>query len=78
MVKAFNARIAVVPDSMLARLGGLKPFAFFEAKGLEREVVVVDFGAPVMDEDADEDEGELDDKSHQRRSITPSTASGWE
>jgi ABC-type transport system substrate-binding protein len=45
---------------------------------LEPEVVVVDFGAPVMDEDADEDEGELDDKSHQRRSITPSTASGWE
>jgi hypothetical protein len=45
MVKAFNARIAVVPDSMLARLGGLKPFAFFEAKGLEREVVVVDFAS---------------------------------
>jgi hypothetical protein len=43
MVKAFNARIAVVPDSMLARLGGLKPFLFFEAKGLEREVVAVDF-----------------------------------
>ncbi len=45
MVKAFNARIAVVPDSMLARLGGLKPFAFFEAKGLEREAVVVDFAS---------------------------------
>ena len=45
MVKAFNARIVVVPDSMLARLGGLKPFAFFEAKGLEREAVVVDFAS---------------------------------
>ena len=28
---------------MLAGLGGLRPFAFFEAKGLEREVVRVDF-----------------------------------
>lgn len=42
-VTAFNARIAVVPDNLLARLGGLKPFAFFEANGLEREAVAVDF-----------------------------------
>lgn len=43
MVTSFNARIAVFPDSVLAGLGGLRPFAFFEAKGLEREVVKVDF-----------------------------------
>ncbi|MEY3142817.1 MAG: hypothetical protein RLY21_1310 [Planctomycetota bacterium] len=43
MVTAFNGRIAAVPESMLARLGGLRPFAFFEAKGLEREAVKVDF-----------------------------------
>ena len=43
MVTSYNARIVVFPDSMLAGLGGLRPFAFFEAKGLEREVVRVDF-----------------------------------
>jgi limonene-1,2-epoxide hydrolase len=40
---AFNGRIAVFPESLLAALGGLRPFAFFEAKGLEREAVKVDF-----------------------------------
>jgi LemA protein len=43
MVTGFNARIAVFPDSVLASIGGLRPFAFFEAKGLEREAVQVDF-----------------------------------
>ena len=43
MVTTFNARIAVVPDSVLASLGGLRPFAFFEATGLERETVQVEF-----------------------------------
>lgn len=43
MVQSFNARIAVLPDSVLAKIGGLRPFAFFEATGLEREVVQVDF-----------------------------------
>lgn len=43
MVTAFNARIAVFPDSILARVGGLKPFAFFEAKGFEREATQVEF-----------------------------------
>jgi hypothetical protein len=43
LVTAFNARIAVFPDSVLAAVGGLRRFAFFEAKGLEREVVKVDF-----------------------------------
>jgi hypothetical protein len=43
MVTAFNARIAVFPHSVLASLGGLRPFAFFEATGLEREAVRVDF-----------------------------------
>jgi LemA protein len=45
MVTSFNGRIATVPDSVLARIGGLKPFAFFEAKGLERDAVVVDFAS---------------------------------
>ncbi|MCX5651153.1 MAG: LemA family protein [Planctomycetota bacterium] len=43
MVTSFNGRIAVVPNSLLAAVGGLRPFAFFEAKGLEREAVKVDF-----------------------------------
>lgn len=43
LVTSFNGRIATVPDSVLARFGGLKPFAFFEAKGLERDAVVVNF-----------------------------------
>jgi hypothetical protein len=43
MVTGFNARIAGFPDSVLASIGGLRPFAFFEASGLEREAVQVDF-----------------------------------
>ena len=43
MVVSFNARIGVFPESLLARLGGLRPFAFFTATGLEREAVKVDF-----------------------------------
>ena len=43
MVTSFNARIAVFPDGLLARIGGLRPFAFFEASGLEREAVQVEF-----------------------------------
>lgn len=41
MVTSYNGRIAVFPDSVLAALGGLRPFAFFEASGLEREAVKV-------------------------------------
>ncbi|MDI9403247.1 MAG: LemA family protein [Limnohabitans sp.] len=43
LVKSFNARLTVVPDAWIALVARLKPFAFFEAKGLERESVHVDF-----------------------------------
>ena len=43
LVTAFNARIATAPTNLLARFGGLLPFAFIEAHGLEREVVKVEF-----------------------------------
>ena len=37
VVTSFNTRLAVVPDSLVARLAGMTPFALFEAKALERE-----------------------------------------
>jgi hypothetical protein len=37
IVAGFNARLLVVPDRLVARLAGMRPFAFFEAKSLERE-----------------------------------------
>jgi hypothetical protein len=40
---AFNGRLAVVPDRFLASLARMRPFELFEAKGLERESVRVDF-----------------------------------
>lgn len=43
VAKAFNTRLNVVPDAWLASLARLRPFEFFEAKGLERESVHVDF-----------------------------------
>ncbi|MCE2884736.1 MAG: LemA family protein [Planctomycetaceae bacterium] len=40
---AFNGRLAVVPDAWLAAIARLKAFELFEAKGLERQSVAVDF-----------------------------------
>ena len=37
IVASFNARLLVVPDRLVARLAGMRPFALFEAKALERE-----------------------------------------
>ena len=43
VAKAFNTRLTIVPDAWLASIARLRPFEFFEAKGLERESVRVDF-----------------------------------
>jgi LemA protein len=43
LVTAFNGRIAGFPERLLASIGGLRPFAFFEATNLEREAVRIDF-----------------------------------
>jgi hypothetical protein len=43
VAQAFNTRLTIVPDAWLASIARLQPFAFFEAKGLERESVRVEF-----------------------------------
>jgi hypothetical protein len=43
LAKSFNTRLSVVPDAWIAVIARLQPFAFFEAKGFERESVRVDF-----------------------------------
>ena len=43
VAQAFNTRLMIVPDAWLASIARLQPFAFFEATGLERESVRVEF-----------------------------------